>query len=186
MNTLIRRLLDDIKTTRKEKSCGDRFDSFQKLLKIAEIKPEEIYPLWNEICEKLESPRSFHKYHAVLLLPRLVKADIQRKIDSILDKLTNLLEDKSFIVVINTANNLGRIAKERTDLESKITYALLGISKTKHKHKDLLKSGAVLSFQEYFTKSKNQEKIKKFVEDLVSSSDSPKAKKVAQEFLRNC
>lgn len=181
----VRKLLDDLKTTRKEKSCGDRFDSFQKLLEIAEVKPEEVYPFWDEICLKLDSQNSFHKYHAVLLLTRLVKADKQRKIDKIIDKITNLLKDRSFVVAINTANNLGKIVRERRDFDDKITDALIGLNKTEHKHKDLLKSGAVLSFKEYYKVSRNQDKIRKFVENLAVSSSSPKAKRMAKEFLKN-
>jgi hypothetical protein len=182
VETSVRQLLDDLMTTRKEKPCDERYDSFQQLLAIAEARPQDLLPYWDEIARKLESPNSFHKYHAVLLLPRLARADDEKRTDAILDRLIGLLGDKSFLVAINTAHNLGRVAKARPDLASRITEALLSLENTSHKHKDLLKSGAVLSFQEYYAKSEQKARILAFVDGLASSSDSPKAKALAKEF----
>jgi len=48
-----------------------------------------------------------------LLISRPAKADKRGSVEKIIDEYLGLLEDKSFIAPINTANNLGRIAKAK-------------------------------------------------------------------------
>ena len=56
------------------------------------------------------------------------------------------------------------------------------LDKTKHKHPDLLKSGAIIAFNDYFEDSRQQGEILNFVRGLLDAK-SPKTKKLAQEFL---
>jgi len=94
-------------------------------------------PYWDEIVKKLKNKNSFQKYHGVLLISRLAKADKRGRVEKIIDEYLGLLEDKSFIVAINTANNLSRIVKVKPKLRTKITKALLNLYNTKQKHQKL-------------------------------------------------
>ncbi len=161
----------------------ERYEKFKKLLKISEENPELLMPYWDKIIKSLDSKNNFHKYYGVLLISRLAKAE-EAKPKKIIDKVLNLLEDKSFIVAMNTAINLGKMAGP--ELRNKITDALLNLDKTKHKHKDLLKSGAITSFMEYYDYCTDnyKKKIIIFVKSVENSKDSPKAKKLAKDFLK--
>lgn len=117
-------------TTRKEMSCTERYDRFKKLLEISEENPEEVMPYWDEIVGRLRSTNSFHRYHGALLISRLAKADKGNRIEKVIDEYLRLLKDESFVVAINTANSLGRIAKAKPKLRNKITKALLSLDKT--------------------------------------------------------
>jgi hypothetical protein len=59
---------------------------------------------------------------------------------------------------------------------------LLDLEKSDHKHKDLIKSGAIESFDEYFEVSKYKNEIIDFVEKQINCN-SPKTRKIAADFL---
>lgn len=81
---------------------------------------------------------------------------------------------------MHAAAGLGFIAKAKPELETKITNALLMLDYEKTKHPNLLRSVAVGSFIEYKPRVRQ---VTEFVEKLVNS-DSPKARKLAKEYLK--
>ena len=87
------------------------------------------------------------------------------------------------MVALNTANNLGKIVKAKPHFQSTITEKLLNLDRTHHKHKELLKSGAIKSFMEYFKEAENKKKIMAFVKQQ-QESKSPKTKRIAEEFIK--
>jgi ABC-type phosphate/phosphonate transport system substrate-binding protein len=129
----------------------------------------------------LDAKNAYWKLIAVRLLANLVAADSQNKFERLFDKYYDLLGDSVIIAGHVTANS-GKIARAKPELQAAITDRLLNIDKTTQKHKDLIKSGAIESFGEYFAGSKDKEKILAFVRQQLKG-ESPKTRKIAREFL---
>jgi hypothetical protein len=159
-----------------------RYNSFKVLEHVSQMKPQVLYPYWDKFVEKLNSDNSFHRYHGVFIIANLTRVDEEKKFEKIFDKYCGLVEDKSFIVAVNVVGNLGKIAKAKPNLQAKITSILLDVGRTSHKHKDLMKSGSIQSFAEYFDETENKEKILEFVSRQLGC-ESPKTRKMAKQFI---
>jgi len=159
-----------------------RYNSFKILLLLSEEHPEVLYLKWDFFAELINSDNSYRKLIAVRLIANLTRIDKENKFEEIFDKYYNLLND-SVIVAGHITANSGKIAKAIPELQTKITNKLLNIDKTNQKHKDLIKSGAIQSFSEYFEEAKNKKEIIDFVKNQLDS-ESPKTRKIAKEFLK--
>ena len=177
-------LVETVLKPQKKLPERQRYECFKKLLKMSEEAPETLYPYWDSFANELEDANSDHKYEGVLILANLAKVDREGMSKKIISRYLELLADESFVVALNAANNVGKFAKVQRELQERITRALLDLTTTKHKHKDLLMSGAVISFNEYFEDSQDKEKIIEFVKKL-ETGESPKARKLAKQFCRN-
>jgi hypothetical protein len=166
----------------KSKNDTERYGSFKVLLHLSQEKPETLYPHWDFLAGMLDSENAYRKLSAVRLLANLTRADSENRFEKIFDKYYNLLNDSVIIAGHVTANS-GRIARAKPALQAQITARLLNIDKTMQKHKDLIKSGAIDSFDEYFAESGDKESIIEFVKKQLDG-ESPKTRKKAKEFLR--
>ena len=158
-----------------------RYNSFKVLMRLSEEHPEVLYPEWDFFVAMLDSPNSYWRLSAVRLLANLIKADKKNKFERIFDQYYSLLND-SVIVAIYLAGDSGKIAQAKPKLQNRITNKLLSIDKTQQKHKDLIKGSALLAFSQYFEQIKNKKKIIDFARSLLKG-ESPKTRKIAQEFL---
>jgi hypothetical protein len=162
-----------------------RYNCFKTLMNIGVSRPELLYPSWDRLVQMLGSKNSYHKMAAVQLLAGIVKADTQNKFERIADEYYGLLDDESVIVAVYVASASGRIVTARPALENLITGKLLGIDATHHtpNRKTLIAAGAIEAFSQYFDRSANQSRIIDFVK-VQQSCESPKTRKLAQEFLK--
>ena len=181
MAVIDKKSIPELLTALKSKDDTERYGSFEVLLSISEEKPQTLYPHWDFLAEMLDSQNAYWKLIAVRLLANLTRADAENKFEKIFDKYYNLLND-SVVVAGHITADSGRIARAKPKLQAAITDRLLNIDKTTQKHKDLVKSGAIESFSEYFAESEDKEKIMKFVHQQLNG-ESPKTRKIAREFL---
>ena len=175
-------LLSELLQNLLSKEDKTRFPSFKALRIISEKQPELLYPKWEFISDLIDSDNAHRKFIAVNLIPNLTKIDTENKFEKIFEKFYDLLGD-SVIVAGHVAANSGKIVKAKPKLEAKITNKLLNIDKTNHKHKDLIKSGAIETFDEYFETAKDKKRILEFVKEQLECT-SPKTRKKAKEFLK--
>ncbi len=166
----------------KSKDDTKRYSSFEVLLRLSKQQPELLYPRWDFLAEMLDSDNAYWKLIAVRLIANLTRVDTENRFERIFDKYYNLLSD-SVIVAGHITANSGKIARAKPGLQAQITNRLLNIDKTGQKHKDLIKAGAIDSFDEYFAESKDKEKIMGFVKQQLNG-ESPKTRKKAKEFLK--
>jgi len=159
-----------------------RSNSFKVLMLLSDKHPLVLYSEWDYFVEMLDSDNAFFKFMAVQLIANLTKIDKENKFRKIFGKYYNLLND-SVIVAGHITANSGKIARAKPELRSKITNKLLNIDKTKQKHKDLIKAGAIESFNEYFKEFNEKEKIIEFVKKQLNC-ESPKTRKTAKNFLK--
>lgn len=177
----ISRLLEDLSS----KKCAVRWPSFRKLLKMSESNPKILYPYWGLFVERLDSDNVYWKYQSIFLIANLVMADEDNRFERIFDKYFDLLYGESLIAAVNLAGVAWKIVKAKPKLEQKVTDRLIHIDRSKHKHKDIMKAGAIESLDKYFDKAKDKEKILRFVQSCLRC-DSPKARRKAKEFLKKC
>lgn len=169
----------------KSKNETIRYNSAKTLWLISEKHPEVLYPQWDYLVELLSSENTYHKCSAISIVASLTNADTKNKFEKIFDKYFSLLDDKSMITAFYIAANSGKIANAKPKLQAKITNKLLSIEETHHEQqrRNLIKSAAIESFDEYFEEAENKEKIIEFVKKQLECK-SPKTKKIAKEFLK--
>ena len=146
--------------------------------------PEVLYPKWDYFVELLSSDHTYWKLSVIPILANLARVDTENKFEEIFERYFGLLNDRSVIPAAWVAANSGRIARFKPGLQRRITDRLLSIDQTHHdpERKDLIKSGAIESFAEYFGESKDQKKILEFVKKQ-EECKSPKTRKLARAFL---
>lgn len=159
-----------------------RHNSYKIVLLVSEKNPEMLYPEWDFFAERLDSDNTYSRYESVFILANLVKIDKEKRFEKIFDKYFRLLNDKSVIVAASLAAVAGKIAKAKPALQSKITNQLLNLEKLVHKHKDLIKGGAIESFSQYIAEAEDKEVMIDFAENQLNC-ESPKTRNLAREFV---
>ena len=190
-DSIIRGIIQDILTDErsleshldnlKHKEDKIRSPSFEALKRIADMQPDLLYNHWDYFVNLLEDKNNYRKFIAVHILARLVCADKDKKFEQIFDFFYNHL-GASVIVAGHITELSARIVAAKPELEPVITSRLLNIDKTTQKHKDLIKSGAISSFIEYYDMARDKEGIIQFVRNQLKST-SPKTRKLAKEFF---
>ncbi len=174
-------LIDNL-TTKNETV---RYNCSKTLNLLSEEHPEVLYPKWDFFVELLNSDHTYWKLSVIPLLANLTRIDTENKFEKIFDEYYGLLDDKSMIPAAWIADYSGRIARAKPGLQTRITEKLLSIDKTHHhpERRDLIKAGAIESFDEYFEETKDQKRILKFVKKQLNCM-SPKTVKKAADFLK--
>jgi hypothetical protein len=161
-----------------------RYNSSKALNLLSEKNPEVLYSKWDDFVELLNSDHTYWKLSVIPLIANLTRIDKENKFERIFDDYYRLLDDKSMIPAVWIAANSGKIAKAKPELRTRITKKLLTIDQTHHhpERRDLIKGGAIESFDEYFKEAVDKKKILEFVKKQLNSK-SPKTRKIAKEFL---
>lgn len=175
-------LIDDLLEGVLSKNDIVRSNSFNTLLMLCKKDAGRLYSKWNLVSGMLDCGNTYHKYIAVYLIVNLLPADNEKRFDEIFSSFYSLLND-SIVVAGHVAALSAKIVQAKPDLEPMVTAKLLEIDKTSQKHKDLLKAGAIDSFDNYFESAKDKKGILNFVRASLSGQ-SPKTRKKAKEFLK--
>jgi hypothetical protein len=164
-----------------------RYNCFQTLYRLGEEQPQALYPAWDYFVRLLDSDNSYHRSIGAQLLAVTVPADSQaeNRLEGIFDRYFDLLDDDKIVPARQFAQHVGRIARARPELQSRITARLLAVDGTHHtdSRKDLLKGDVIAALGEFFDESADQERILVFVEQQLACS-SPRTRKAAQAFLK--
>ena len=179
-------ILLEIINNLKVKQETIRYNSYKVLMKITEMNTERLYPYWDYFVEQIKGENTYWKCSGIHLITNLTKVDVAQKFERIFDQFYALLDDKSMIPAAYVAGVSGKIAKAKPHLQKKITEQLLNIENTHFApdRRDLIKAGAIESFNEYFDEIENKQEIMDFVRGLQKCA-SPKTEKLAKEFVRN-
>lgn len=162
-----------------------RYNSFKAILLISEKNPSILYSKWDFFVKLLDSKNAFHRSEALNIIAHLTKSDKEKKFEDLFEKYYSLLDDEKVMIAAHISEVSGMIAMAKPNLQNKITEKLLSIDTTHHEQqrKDLIKAGAIKSFERYFKESKDKEKIVQFIKNQVNCQ-SPKTQKIAKEFLK--
>jgi hypothetical protein len=161
------------------------YNCSRALLLLGEEHPELLYPRWDLFVDLLGSENTYFKLRGVNLIATCVAADTEHRFDDLFDEYYALLDGSGVIAASYVAQNSGKIARVKPDLQDRITDRLLAIDETHHpaERKDLIKGHALDAFAEYFETSERQAEILDFAKSQLDSK-SPKTRKIAKEFLK--
>ena len=162
-----------------------RYNSFKAMLFISEKDPHRLYSQWDFFVKLLDSKNAFHRSEGLNIIARLTKIDKENKFEDLFEKYYSLLNDDKIMIAAHIAEASGIIAMAKPNLQTRITEKLLSIDNTHfdQQRKDLIKAGAIISFEKYFKESKDKERIVQFVKNQLNCQ-SPKTQKIAKEFLK--
>jgi hypothetical protein len=162
-----------------------RYNCFRVLMQVAAIQPALLMPYWDKFAVQLHDSRADQQYIGIRLLAELIPIDSDHKFDQVFDLYFGMLATPGLINANQVAGVAGKIALTRPDLEPRITQLLLTFhnSHIDAIRNDLVKSYAIESFQIYFSKVNDPATILEFIQGL-AKSPSPRARKVAKDFLR--
>jgi len=177
-------LVDDFLSGLLSKNETYRYNCFKILNIVSEKEPSVLYFHWDFFTDHLKSENDYHKMSAVIIISNLTAVDKENRFESVFDEFYSNLKSKKTIVPIYVVKSSGRIVRFKPELEEKIMDLLLNIEKIHPgKQIELVKSAVIESFSEFFTKSRNKDKIINFVEKQLNS-ESPKTRKTAKDFMK--
>jgi hypothetical protein len=161
-----------------------RSKNYETLVYISKRYPKSLYLKWDFLASLLDGTNHFHRNIAINLLSNLTAVDTDNKFEQIFDRYFDNIRSDRTMVAGQAALNSGKIVKALPQLQSRITNILLNIERPhKGKQTELLKGYAIESFDMYFNESNDKKLILDFVKEQVTSN-SPKTKKSAKEFLK--
>jgi len=145
------------------------------MMDLSEKHPEKLYPYINSFIKILDSKYRILTWNAMAIIAHLVRVDVNKKFDAIFDKYFSFLNDEYMVTVANVVGHSGKIALAKPYLIQKITDKLLkveNISLTPHlteECKRVITEQAIKSFNLFFNKIENKEKVIAFVENHLNS-----------------
>jgi hypothetical protein len=161
------------------------YNCLRALMLLGEEHPQLLYPHWDLFVELLRSENTYFKLRGANLIATCAPADTEHRFEGLLDEYYDILNGSGVIAACYIARNSGKIARANPQLQERITSKLLAIDETHHpdERKDLIKSQALEAFGEYFETSERKKEILDFARAQLDSK-SPKARKIAKEFLK--
>ncbi|XUX00529.1 MAG: hypothetical protein TUN42_00700 [Dehalogenimonas sp.] len=160
--------------------------SFQSLHVLTRANPHRLYPrYWDKFAALLDNPGVDAKYIGIYLLAGLAAVDTEDWFEDIFNKYFSLLDDNSLIAPMHVALNAAAVFKAKPDLRADIVKLLTSIDKTHHTpgRKALIASAALESLDKVYDEIEDKQAVFDFARFYVNAP-SPKARKVAKDFLK--
>ena len=165
-----------------------RYGCAKVLMDLSEEQPELLYAYMGVFVELLDSEYRILTWNAMAIISNLTKIDENRKFDAVFDKYYSFIHDEYMVTVANVVGHSGKIALAKPHLIEKITNELLkveNISTTPHlteECKRVIAEKAIKSFNLFFDKIKQKEKVTSFVRSHLNSPRKT-LRRAAENFL---
>lgn len=181
-------LIPEIINGMNSSKAAIRYGCGKVLIDLSEENPEKLYPFMDFFVKLLDSKYRIIIWQAMAIISNLTIVDKDNKFDEIFDKYYSFIGDDYMVTVANIVGHSGKIALAKPYLVDKITEELLkveNIKTTPHltpECKKVITEQAILSFDKFFNRVKNKEKVISFVEKQLNSSRKT-LKTKAENFL---
>ena len=152
-----------------------RYGCAKVLMDLSGEHPERLYPHMDSFIKLMDSRFRILKWVAMAVIANLTEVDTDKKFETIFDKYYSFLNDEYMVTVANVVSHSGKIALAKPHLIRQITNELLkikNISTTPHlteECKRVIAEKAIKSFDLFFDKIEQKEKVMSFVESHLSS-----------------
>lgn len=152
-----------------------RYGCAKVLMDLSEEYPEPLYPYMDDFIDLLDSKYRILTWNGMAIVANLTRVDEDRKFDVIFDKYYSFIDDEYMVTVANVVGHSGKIALAKPYLIERITSELLkveNISITPHlteECKRVIAEHAIKSFNLFFGKIKQKEKVTSFVTNHLNS-----------------
>jgi hypothetical protein len=165
-----------------------RYGCAKVLMDLSEELPEELYPYMENFIALLDSKYRILTWNAMAIIANLAVVDEDKKFDAIFDKYYSFIDDEYMVTVANVVGHSGKIALAKPYLIERITDVLLdveNISTSPHlseECKRIIAENAIKSFDLFFDKIEQKEKVILFVKKHLQSQRKT-LRKTADSFL---
>jgi len=182
-------LLPTLLTGVSSPKAAIRYGCAKILMDLSAKYPEKLYSYMDTFVGLLGSKYRILTWNAMAIIANLAKVDKEQKFDAVFDKYYRFLNDEYMVTVANVVGYSGKIALAKPYLIPKITDKLLtaeNLSVTPHlteECKRVIAEHAIGSFDLFFGKIKQKEKVFSFVERQLNSSRKT-LKIQAENFLK--
>lgn len=165
-----------------------RYGCSKVLMDLSEENPEKLYPYFDFFVDLLDSKYRILTWNALEIISNLAWVDVDKRFDAVFDRYYSFLDNEYMVTVANVVGNSGTIALAKQYLIPEITDQLLkvkDVSLTPHlteECKRVIAQQAIKTFDMFFDKVNNKDKVLSFVSGCV---DSPRVKlrTAAENFL---
>lgn len=163
-----------------------------KVLRMAsEVRPEKIYPYFDQIAKWVHHKNSFIKWDGIRILSNLAGVDRENQFETIYEEYFSLIREPQMITASNVVGNVWKIVLAKPELDQDITQRLLEVPKFIYLYKgkpspecNRIVCGKVLeSFEQYYDVSKYQDQMMEFARKQLGNSRKSVAK-YAEKFLK--
>lgn len=110
-----------------------RFDAGKALVATARKDPMRVYPHFDDIAALLGCDSKVVCWNAMQIVAALAPADVERRIDAILDAYLSLVSCGNLVSAVNAIDGAGRIVACRPDLLERILPAMLAVPRAAFK-----------------------------------------------------
>ena len=182
-------ILPEIIEAMNSNKASVRYGCGKTLMDLSEEYPEKLYIYMDSFVKLLESKYRIITWQTMFIIANLTRVDTKKKFDDIFDKYYKFLNDEYMVTVANVVGHSGKIAQAKPYLIPKITEELLKIQNIKitphltEECKKVITESAIVSFDTFFDKVKDKEKVLSFVKKHTGSSRKT-LKNKAKEFLK--
>ncbi len=165
-----------------------RYGCAKVLIDLSEEHPERVYPYMDFFVDLLDSKHRILTWNALAIIANLARVDKNKKFDAIFDKYYSFINDEYMVTVANVVGHSGKIALAKPYLVDKVTDELLkveNISTTLHlteECKRVVAEKTIKSFNLFFDKIKQKEKVTSFVKNHLNSPRKT-LRRTAENFL---
>ena len=165
-----------------------RYGCAKVIMDLSEEQPDRLYPYMDFFIDLLDSKYRILIWNAMAIIANLTKVDKDRKFDAMFDKYYRFINDEYMVTVANVVGHSGKIALAKPHLIEKVTNELLkveNISTTPHLTKEckrVIAEKAIKSFNLFFHKIKQKEKVTSFVKRQLNSQRKT-LRRAAENFL---
>ena len=183
------KLIPDIIKGVSSSKATIRYSCAKVLMDLSEENPEKIYDYMDLFINLLDSKYRILTWNAIITIANLTKVDNMKKFDQIFDKYFDLLHDEYMVTVANIVGSSSKIALAKPYLINKITNELLKVDKIKitlhltEECKRVIAEKTIISFDTFFSKIEDKEKVIIFVKKHINSSRKT-LKNEAEKFLK--
>lgn len=165
-----------------------RYGCAKVLMDLSEEHPERVYQYMDFFIDLLDSKYRILTWSAMAIIANLANVDKDKKFDAIFDKYYSFINDEYMVTVANVVGYSGKIALAKPHLVDKVTDELLkveNISTTPHlteECKRVIAEKTIKSFNLFFDKVKQKEKVTSFVKNHLNSPRKT-LRRAAENFL---
>jgi len=183
------KLIPDIIKGVSSSKATIRYSCAKVLMDLSEENPEKIYDYMDLFINLLDSKYRILTWNAIITIANLIKVDNMKKFDQIFDKYFDLLHDEYMVTVANIVGSSSKIALAKPYLINKITNELLKVDKIKitlhltEECKRVIAEKTIISFDTFFSKIEDKEKVLSFAEKHINSSRKT-LKNEAEKFIK--
>ena len=165
-----------------------RYGCGKILMDLSEEYPEKIYPHWDSFVNLLDSKYRILTWQAMAIIANLTKVDTKNKFDTIFEKYYDFINNDYMVTVANVVGHSSKIALAKPHLIQRITSEMLKVEDLSitpnltEECKRVIAEKTIKSFDTFFDKVEQKEKVISFVEKHRNSSRKT-LKVEAEKFL---